>query len=184
MHIGIDPSLRGTGVVAIDKYQRPHSKLISSDLPAKSLGQRFNLYAANVDMLRTFIDGFEDESIDCIVFEQSYESRMSNGVMLVENAAMLKRICMEFAPTYELAPMSLRKFIGDAKMKKEMMPVKIAQRWKVDLPSHDEYVAYALARVAMVASRCYKPETSAQEEVVEKMLAVKVPKKRKKRDAA
>lgn len=161
MYVGIDPSLTGTGLVALSG-DKSYSKVIHT----KERGlERMKLICDEVEQ---FLD-YHDTEIACIE-GFSYGSK-GKAIYEIGGLGYLLRMILynKDYEWYEIPPSTLKKFAtGKGNAKKHEVAVAVQKRWGFEAPTEDEIDAYVLARMAQALGEDVKL-TSSQQQIINDM---------------
>jgi Holliday junction resolvasome RuvABC endonuclease subunit len=177
--LAIDASLTSTAVIQGGADTDSYSLAVFSSLPCgKNAAGRVARYD---DLVARIMDWIGDVPIAAVYIEgYSYNSHQG-GEMLGEYGGILRWHLVELTPRiFEVAPSTLKKFCtGVGKGTKDMIAAHLTKRYGVLLSSNDEYDAYGLYRLGLVAEGLAEPEIAAQREAVDTVLGIQSPKKKK-----
>lgn len=186
MILGIDPSLTGTGLAILE----PGQPVKLSTIPSAP-GQIEPRLLGIVGRVNAAIDTHRP---DYVAIEGL--SMSSNDPSAQERAAL--HFCIRIAlhlrnvPFVVVAPMALKKFVcggsqivgEDGKRgpaKKEHMLKAVWKNWQIDTGDNNQADAAGLGYIAAAIRGSYTPTNQAQREVVAKLLAPPVPKKKRRK---
>lgn len=108
--IGIDPSLRATGIAAIANNGKTSHRTIVTDSKSygDSLGSRFLRIADITHEVESFMRG---RQLELIVIEgYAFHAVSASASVLIELGAILRDLCLRYCPTIEVAPARLKLF--------------------------------------------------------------------------
>lgn len=156
--VGIDPSLTSTGFVRIREDGRVQV--------VDTFGTKAD-YGTMPERWLVIVRGIlKHVQPDDMVFIEDYaygkatgskktgEKSDSSVITLAELGGVLKLSIFNRTKRFPLtvASSTLKAYLGDGKMKKDLMPKEIYKKLKIDCRTHDEYVALALADFGWMAS--------------------------------
>lgn len=180
--IGIDPSLTNTAVIRGDArdYQ---IATFGSTFEGDRVVERVERYDG---LVAGIMDWIGSEPVDAIYIEAySYGSNDARAKFSAEYGGILRWHLAELTDRiFEVAPMTLKKFCtGAGKGGKELVCAHLSRRWHVMFGSNDEFDAFGLFRLGLVAEGLYEATNQAEREAADKALGVKRPKAKKRRAA-
>lgn len=187
MILAIDPSLTGTAVVRGDGKDFEVRKFGSTN-EGDNVAARIARYDALVDKIVTWLS--DRTYYDAIYIEAySYGSNDARAKFSAEYGGLLRWCLLDLLADgdrfFEVAPMTLKKFVtGVGKGGKENVIAHIVKRYGVMLDGNDEYDAFGLYQLGLVAEGISEPLMQAQREAADKVLGIVTPKPAKKRKAA
>jgi len=165
MYLGIDQSLRSSGVAVISEGQKV--QYVGRILPGKLTGVA--RLAAVREALR---DVLAAEPDICFAALEGYAYDVGAGRVfeLGEVGAVVKMVLHDAAvPFVIVPPASLKQFVaGNGQAKKEQMREAVLKKWGIDVAQDDECDAFGLAQVAR-AFHLNSGTTRAELEVLKKL---------------
>jgi Holliday junction resolvasome RuvABC endonuclease subunit len=176
--IGIDPSLTGLAFsnqyILNGKHSAETMRLSSSHI-GTSVRDRLTRYSTLIEAVLEHLA--PPCSLPSVIVIEGYSmgSRGSALTGICEFGGLLRYNLSRSYPKaiiYEVAPQTLKKFItgkGGGKGKTEVIAC-IASKYGEQLKTDDEYDAYGLGRIALCLAGFVEPVTTAQKEVVAKLL--------------
>lgn len=186
--LAIDPSLTNTACVIGDEHGYD-LKRFSSPAAGDSVMQRICRYQFMLKSLKGWMADLSYRQarfskvwavyIEGYSFGSKGQARFS-----AEYGGLLRDYLTDLTPRiYEVAPSTLKKFCtGKGDGPKDMVAAHLTKRYEVLLSNNDEYDAYGLYRLGLVAEGLEEAQNQAQRECVDKVLARSaVPKTRKKK---
>jgi len=181
--LAIDPSLTNTAIVRGDAHGYALQSFSSNNIGDNVAGRitRYDLHVAGM------MEWIGDTAIDAIYIEAySYGSNDARAKFSAEFGGILRWHLADLTDRiFEVAPMTLKKFCtGAGKGGKDMVIAHLARRWNIVLKSNDEYDAFGLYRLGLVAEGLAEPDNNAQREAANKVLGISTPKAAKKSAAA
>jgi len=178
--LAIDASLTSTAVIQGGADTDSYSLSVFSSLPCgKNVVGRIARYD---DLVARIMDWIGDGPIAAVYIEGYSFASMGNAVSgIAEYGGILRWHLVELTPRiFEVAPSTLKKFCtGVGKGTKDMIAAHLTKRYGVLLSSNDEYDAYGLYRLGLVAEGLAEPEIAAQREAADTVLGIKSPKKKR-----
>lgn len=181
--IAIDPSLSNTAIIIGNQASSSSMKTFGSKPVGPMVAERIPRFAAQVAEVKEFIRR-EIGAMDAVIFIEGYSMGSSSQGLtsICEYGGLLRSALLAFnGPIYEVAPTTLKKFAtGKGVGKKDMIAAHLTKRYNVLLESNDEYDAYALYRLGLIAEGLDKAETKWQQECAQTVINPK-PKPKKKR---
>lgn len=178
MVIGIDPSLTATGVCILHEG---NAQLVTiHSYPGDDLERITEIAEAINDL----VSKIRQPAAACI---EGLSHGSHNG-KAAERAALhyfiRAKLRARSIPVYAVAPASLKKFItGGGKAEKSTIVREVYKRWGIEANDDNQADASGLAYVAAAIVGEYEPANAAQCEMVNKLTAVPVAKKRKGKQA-
>ena len=183
MILAIDPSLTNTAVVlggCPDWTMRTFGSknrgddAVSRIVRASQLVRDIREWVTEFNPIRAvYIEGY------------SFGSNDSRARYSAEYGGLLRAMLIECCSlaVIEVAPTTLKKFCtGKGGGKKEMVIAHLMKRYDVEFATNDEFDAYGLYRLGLVAEGLEEAQNQAQRECVDKVLGRSaVPKTRKKK---
>lgn len=170
--LGIDPSLTGTALVwgespAAFERRTFGSKPLGDDVTARV--RRLEQLVAQVDQQVRAIGP------SLILIEHYSFGSRCGGEYLGEYGGLLRWHLLDHTPNvFEVAPLTLKKFAtGKGAGKKEQVIAHITSRYGVILNSNDEYDAFALYQMALVAAGIAEAQNVPQRESVAKVVGTR-----------
>lgn len=175
--VGLDQSLRSSGVVTINLERSPGALLDPALVQRQLIAPHPTLLGPArlcfiVDWFNSFL---EVEHPDLVVMEDYAQvlSTASRQAVLGELGGVLRLLCYRrHQPLLVANPSHLKKFAtGKGNAKKEIVLREAFKRWKVEWDDNNQVDAYVLARIGvgyLLDSTC---ETVQQREVVAKLKA-------------
>lgn len=185
--IAIDPSLTGTAVCRGDARDYEIATFGSKN-EGDRVADRIARYDELIDRIVTWLS--DQTHYDAIYMEAySYGSNDARAKFSAEYGGLLRWHLVDLVAdadrVFEVAPMTLKKFCtGKGAGGKDMVIAHLARRYNVVLKSNDEYDAFGLHRLGLVAEGLVEPDNQAQREAADKVLGIVAPKPAKKRKAA
>lgn len=179
--LAIDPSLTNTACLLGDG-QFYQMRCFDSVASGKSVAARMNRYAFMVSGIKAFC---AEQSIAAVYIEgYSFGSKGGAITSICEYGGLLRHLltCL-VAPEkiYEVAPLTLKKFCtGKGAGKKEMVIGHLMKRYGVEFSTNDEFDAYGLYRLGLVAEGIEEAQNQQQREAVDTVLGRGTPKRKKK----
>lgn len=179
MIVTIDPSLTNTAVVRGYESGAYHLASFGSGPTGKDVASRIKRYSDLVGRVMKWID--DDRPTAIYIEGYSFGSQGQAVTGLGEYGGILRlnlvTICDRII---EVAPHTLKKFAtGKGAGKKEMVIGHLAKRYDVMFASNDEFDAFGLYRLALVAEGFVEPDNAAQREAANKAIGIDTPKKKK-----
>lgn len=182
--VAIDPSLSNTAVV-IGCNSEPARQCFGSKSAGLLVSQRIPRFRAQVDEIRRFMCQVTSaESVAVYIEGYNTGSHPSGQTSLCEYGGMLREMLLDFTnKVIEVPPSTLKKFAtGKGNVPKDMVAAHLTNRYGVLLASNDEYDAYGLYRLGLIAEGHEQPQNQSQSECVNSALGLnKKPKKRSKK---
>lgn len=185
MIIAIDPSLTGTAIVRGDEHDYEVRTFGSVNI-GDEVAQRIDRYDL---LIEEIIGWLRDCRVSAIYIEAySYGSNDARAKFSAEYGGLLRwcllDVLIDGDKFYEVAPMTLKKFVtGKGAGKKEDVIAHIVKRYGIMLKGNDQYDAFGLFRLGLVAEGFADPDNQAQREAADKVLGITTPKAAKKRAA-
>lgn len=181
--LAIDPSLTNTAVVLGDadgfEMQTFHADPIGS-----TAWGRIERYLSLVNAIEAWV-GRQMPNAPAIFIEGYSHNSKFRAHELGEYGGLLRSRLFHPSNCYEVAPATLKKFAtGSGKGPKDMIAAHLTKRYGVLLASNDEYDAYGLYRLGLVAEGLCEAANQAQREAVDTVLGRAKPKKSKKSPAS
>ena len=182
--VGIDPSLTATGVV----LGIGNEFLAARCIRVKQLGQqiqhRFMRMRAIAARVIDTVDAVRGEMPITVYIEgYNYGSKTAGATLaefggILRNELLLRLEC----DLIEIPPKSMKKAVsGNGNADKAMIGRAIRDRWGVTGLSEDEADAFGLWRFGLVVSGFIAAETDAEREAVQKILAPRSTRRKKRR---
>lgn len=179
MIIAIDPSLVGTAIVRGDEsayeLQKFGSKNIGDDVV-----NRIARYEEMIDRIITWLS--DRTHYDAIYIEAySYGSNDARAKFSAEFGGILRFHLVDLSDRiFEVAPMTLKKFCtGKGAGGKDLVAAHLSRRWGVMFGSNDEFDAFGLFKLGLVAEGLAEEDNQAQREACDRVLGLVAPKKKK-----
>ena len=161
----IDPSLTNTAVCTGDADHYDMASFSSKPRGAQ-LDFRMARYLDLVDRVSSHLADIH--GVSTIFIEGYSHGSKFNGEVLAEYGALLRCALMKIAPTREVAPKSLKKFAtGKGNADKISVATSLSRRYDVEFKTSDEYDAFGLFQLGLVACGMANPETAKQREAAE-----------------
>ena len=175
---GIDPSLSGTAVVfggwtPEEDGVQDGTRYTAQRFPSKSRGRLVVPRTMRILELSVRVADLVAEANPELIIIEGYSFGSQNaGEYLGEYGGLLRAKLIDIThAVYEVAPTTLKKFAtGKGNTKKDVMCAAIAKRWDVLFDSSDEYDAYAMWRMALMATAQDTDWTKPQLEALKKAL--------------
>ncbi len=181
--MGIDPSLKSSGVIALDhRGEIVLQRVVKSEPCGLALHDRMR----RIELITREILGFVEvlkPSVICIE-AYSYGSDTIGVAERVELGGLLRySICRIINKVYEVAPTTLKKFATGKGNVQGKLPVCLAlnKRYGVVFDTDHEYDAFTLARIAYQIAGLEQSELKWQQECITTVTAPKVKKQKKAR---
>lgn len=174
MYLGIDPSLTATGLAALGEDGGITLETVSSS-PGLSEPRLLSIKKRITD----FVDRHRPHIvvIEALAFSRNDPSAQERAALHYMLRCYLYRTNQRFVC---VAPSALKKFVtGKGNSEKSMMLREVFRRWKVVAADDNQADAAALAYIGAVLAGGREAETTAQREVIAKLLAGPVKKKKK-----
>lgn len=110
----------------------------------------------------------------------SYGSNDARAKFSAEYGGILRWHLAELTDRiFEVAPMTLKKFCtGKGAGGKDLVAAHLSRRWNVMFKSNDEFDAFGLFKLGLVAEGLAQPDSQAQREAADKVLGIATPKKK------
>lgn len=181
--IGIDPSLSGTGFIALDsRGEVVQRDRLTSEASGHEVLSRMNRYEMLVQEIKAKCRKWSPELV-CIE-GYSFMSNFGSALDRIEYGGLLRYVLTREWPVLEVSPMSLKKWAsGSGKGDKTGVIVGITSLYGVRFGTSDEYDAYALARIALQIKKFEISANVPQKEVIAVLNGEKPkPKPRKKKE--
>lgn len=172
--IGIDPSLTGTAIVwDLGVPGNVTLRRISEPTRGSLVRNRVARYVAIVDQVVSIANSQPDRVTVAYLEGYSFASKGNAGRWLAEYGGILRRSLLAAdVPIVEIAPGALKKFAtGKGNASKVAVATAIARRYDVQFDTDDEYDAYALYRLGLVAEGLDDVHTKQQAEAVAKLVS-------------
>lgn len=169
MILAIDPSLTNTAIIQGDAANYDLA-VFGSKNQGDHVGGRVARYDA---LVARIMDWVGSDKIDAIYIEAySYGSNDARAKFSAEYGGILRWHLAELTGrVYEVAPTTLKKFCtGKGSGPKDMIAAHLTKRYGVLLASNDEFDAYGIYRLGLVAEGLAEPLFNAQREAAEKVL--------------
>lgn len=186
--LAIDPSLTNTAVVLGDEHGF-EMNCFKSYNQGISVSSRLLRYDGLISAINAWLNSLAVENArwacNYATFIEGYSfgSSDANAKFSAEYGGMLRSsIWKASVKIHEVAPTTLKKFCtGKGAGKKEMVIAHLMKRYDVEFATNDEFDAYGLYRLGLVAEGLCEAANQAQQEAVDTVLGrtVKKPKKRK-----
>lgn len=171
MIVAIDPSLRATAIaVGSDAINTAHSSFGSANV-GDTVADRIARYEDQVGRIMDWLEGFTP--IDAVFIEAySFGSNDARAKFSAEYGGILRwNLCDLTKRIYEVAPATLKKFAtGKGAGPKDMIAAHLTKRYGVMLSTNDEFDAYGLYRLGLVAEGIDTAQCQAQREAVATVL--------------
>lgn len=169
--IGIDPSLTGFAMAAVDLYRPDQYEIWVYKSPYKGVRRLEDIrwwMNSKFDLLEQELGNF----IEAVAVEgtvvQSHSASVLGELSGVVKLALFQRFSEDEPRAglpLQIPPMTLKKFVtGKGNSKKQEMLLKTYQNWKVELSDDNAADAYGLARIAT-----NKSDNAVQKEILEKI---------------
>lgn len=180
MILGIDPSLTNTAIVRGDEHGYEVASFGSTNQGDHVAGRigRYDLLISDV------MEWLGERRPQAIYLEAySYGSNDARAKFSAEYGGILRWHLVELTDRIlEVAPMTLKKFCtGAGKGGKDLVIAHLARRYDVVLASNDEFDAFGLFRLGLVAEGLAEPDNQAQREAADKVLGRATPKAARQR---
>ena len=174
-YVGIDASLRGTGLAVYEPGERWHPEYSTSigSEPARGLLARLDRFDELVMKIRDWLPGAELGGI--AIEGYSHGSKGDAVLDLAEFGGILRHnlVCLSGYHVVEVSPSSLKMFAtgkgGGKGTDKPGVRMAVYKRWGIDFDSPDECDAYVLARIAACYWGAEEPVTDAQRRAMEQL---------------
>jgi Holliday junction resolvasome RuvABC endonuclease subunit len=179
--LAIDPSLTNTAVVIGDGETisvKCFGSKACGDNPVLRIVRAANLVreicehvVKDIPFAGVYIEGY------------SFGSNDSRARFSAEYGGLLREMLMSKCSLNlrEVAPTTLKKFCtGKGAGKKEMVIGHLMKRYGCEFATNDEFDAYGLYRLGLVAEGIEEAQNQAQREAADKVLGIVAPKKSKK----
>lgn len=174
--VGIDPSLGGTAVCLIDRQGQAQTFRYESQAPSpKTAVNRAKRYRWLVTRISQHLRW--DKVRRILIEGYSFGSKGQAVLDLAEFGGILREFLTRkieqagLPELLEVPPAVLKKFMtGKGNADKLQVAVAIVKRYNLELPSHDEYDAYSLARIGACLEGWCQPETDFQQEAIKGLL--------------
>lgn len=179
--IAIDPSLTNTAVVMGSGPENFRIATFGSKNVGDDVHGRISRYSDLVHRVMEFV--LNGDGIEAVYMEAySFGSNDARAKFSAEYGGLLREQLVLYAPRiYEVAPMTLKKFAtGKGAGKKEMVIAHLMKRYEVEFSTNDEFDAYGLYRLGLVAEGICAWATEAQRECSETVLGLGKAKRKKK----
>ena len=166
MFLGIDQSLRSTGVAVVSEDQI--DKFTGTVEPKKLVGvERLSVIRQG---LRKILGAYPDKIHFAALEGYAYDVGAGRVFELGEVGGLVKMALWDAAiPFIIVPPTSLKQFVaGNGSATKEQMRLAVQQKWGIDLDQNDECDAFGLAQVAR-AFFLNKGTTRSELEVLKKL---------------
>lgn len=179
MIVAIDPSLSATAVVRGD-VRNYEVAVFGSENRSDSVYRRIQRYRGLVEQVAGFIGRAQPDAI--FIEGYSYGSNDARAKFIAEYGGLLRDMLLGYtSDVYEIAPSSLKKFVGaKPKQGKDGVAAGVQRLYGVTFPTSDETDAYALYRLGLCVLGCEETAGLAQAEVVSQIINPR-PRKRKVR---
>jgi Holliday junction resolvasome RuvABC endonuclease subunit len=186
--LAIDPSLTNTACVLGDEHGF-EMKCFQSSNAGIGVTSRLFRYQTLVTGISKWLESLavKDSRWACnystFIEGYSFGSNDANARFSAEYGGMLRSsIWKASLAIHEVAPTTLKKFCtGKGAGKKEMVIAHLMKRYDVEFKTNDEFDAYGLYRLGLVAEGLVEAANQAQQEAADTVLgrAVKKPKKKR-----
>lgn len=183
MILAIDPSLSNTAIIRGDAREY-ELNTFSSKPCGDGVVSRMARFEDMIDRMTTLLS--DRTHYDAIYIEGYSLGHARPGIsQITEFGGLLRWHLIELSERiYEVPPMTLKKFCaGTGAAKKDMVAAHLTRRWNVMFKSNDEFDAFGLYRLGLVAEGFAEPDNQAQRESVDKVLGVVRPKAKKPKKA-
>lgn len=172
--VGIDPSLTNTAIVCgCDKTRCDITTMTSKPHGAK-VEDRICRYVAIAKSVREWVKGLSEQFAAVAIYIEGYSmgSKGNAFTAICENGAILRYALLGISNRIiEVPPSTLKKFAcGKGNAPKDMVAANLTKRYDVLFNSNDEYDAYGLWRMGLIAEGLDTPQTKLQQEAIDKLL--------------
>lgn len=170
--VGIDPSLTGTAVAIMDQDCIVSVKRLSSEA-APTLEGRFDRYVKMVRDVQNLIQGLPTPFV--LIEGYSMGSKGQGLTGICEYGGLLRHMLLCVTKrlngcVVEVAPTCLKKFVtGKGNGDKLAVCLAISKRYDVDFKTNDEFDAYGLMQMGVVAAGWEPAQNAGQKEAIEKL---------------
>lgn len=185
--LAIDPSLTNTAAVFGDADGYAVKCFPSKPCGTSVFARMDRCREVRIDLE----DWIEDQRKLAVTFQRiaiyiegySFGSRGAAVTQIAEFGGVLRYFISQYSSrVYEVAPTTLKKFCtGKGAGKKEMVIAHLMKRYDVEFNTNDEYDAYGLYRLGLVAEGLVEPANQAQREAVDTVLGRSAKKSNKRR---
>ena len=156
--VGIDPSLTGTGFARLEENGKLGA--MGNFGTQANYGVMPERWLYIVKNILPYIQPNDIVLIEDYAYGKATGNRKngqksdSSVITLAELGGVLKLSVYNRTKRYPITVSSttLKAYLGDGKMKKDMMPKEVYKKLGIDCKTHDEYVALALADLGWLAS--------------------------------
>jgi len=179
--LAVDPSLTNTAVVVGDGLWCEIKTFGSANL-GKSVRERVTRYERLADDILFWATSKSGRILAVFIEAYSYGSNDANAKFSAEFGGILRqRLLKQSNSIFEVAPTTLKKFVtGTGKGKKVGVISHLSKDYGVTFQSDDEFDAYGLYRLGLVAEGICEPANQAQREAADTVLGIKTTKKGKR----
>jgi crossover junction endodeoxyribonuclease RuvC len=176
MILGIDPSLTGTAVVCGNGSSYSIGRFSSANSGDDVCGRMGRIDS----LVAGIIEWIVQHDVEAVFIEGYSFGSKCNRELLGEFGGLLRWHLVHVTRSiYEVQPSTLKKFAtGKGGGTKDMVAAHLTNRYGVLLGSSDEYDAYALYQLGLVATGLREAENNAQREAADRVMGVAPPKKR------
>lgn len=169
--VGIDASLTGTAVCfgeSINHFSHRVFTGTEEQCLACPVARRMDRIDQIVVPIEKMLVSHE---VAVIAIEGYSMGSKFNREILAELGAILRSTLIEYAPIYEIAPMTLKKWVtGTGKGDKTKLIASITKEFGHVFDTNDEYDAFGLFHIALHLSGQMQPTTKYREQTIKTVL--------------
>lgn len=166
---GIDPSIAGTAIC--------HGTIEAGgevvQFPSKARGDDLPDRIRRLELLMSQVKAHLDKVAPDVILIEGYSFGSNNRAeAMAEWGGLLRWHLLDYTPNvYEIAPLSLKKFItGKGAGKKEMMIAHVTKKWDRIFETNDHVDAFALYQFGLRLAGNVPTTNGPQREVIKKVI--------------